>query len=57
MKCPDVVGVEVDILSYNFGFLCLLKASCNLQKRGLEDFVQHSVTVVEVDSRTIFVPF
>ena len=26
-----------------FSFLCLLNANCNFQKRGLQDFVQHSV--------------
>ena len=54
MKCPDAVAMEVDILCYNFSFLFLLKANCNFQKRGLKDFVQHFVTVAEVDSRTIF---
>ena len=37
-----------------FSFLCLLKANCNFQKRGLKDCVQHSFTVAEVDSKTIF---
>ena len=57
VKCLDVFAGEVDILCYSFSFLCLLKANCNFQKRGLKDFVQHSITVAEVDSRTIFVPF
>ena len=26
-----------------FSFLCLLNANCNFQKRGLKDFVRHSV--------------
>ena len=38
MKCPDVVAGEVDILCYNFSFLCLLKANCNFHKSGLIDF-------------------
>ena len=42
MKCPDVVTVEVDILCYSLAFLSL-DANFNFQKRGLQDFVQHSI--------------
>ena len=57
MNCPDAVTREFDILCYTLVFFAFRRLIVISRREVLKTLYNILFTVVEVDSRTIFVPF